>query len=254
MLCKLKEKVGGYMANVAAFFDIDGTIYRDGLIIEVFKKMINYELVDMDRWLLEVKPALEAWDRRLGDYDNYLGKIVDIFKETIKGKDHLHIDWISKHVVEQKGDRVYQYTRKEIERHRSLGHKIITISGSPYELVREMANKYHFDDFRGTIYELDEDGHYTGEIIPMWDSLSKQKAMQGLKEEYGLDLAQCYAYGDTNGDLTMLNSVGHPTAINPSKELLNHIMGDGELKKRINIVVERKDVIYQMDIEHLNYL
>ena len=31
----MKEK------NIAAFFDIDGTIYREGLITEVFKKIIK---------------------------------------------------------------------------------------------------------------------------------------------------------------------------------------------------------------------
>ncbi|MGL4772035.1 MAG: HAD-IB family hydrolase, partial [Clostridium sp.] len=30
------------MGKVAAFFDIDGTIYREGLITEVFKKIIKH--------------------------------------------------------------------------------------------------------------------------------------------------------------------------------------------------------------------
>ena len=30
---------------IAAFFDIDGTIYRNALLIEHFKKMIKYELL-----------------------------------------------------------------------------------------------------------------------------------------------------------------------------------------------------------------
>lgn len=34
------------MSRKAAFFDIDGTIYREGLITEVFKKIIKYDLVD----------------------------------------------------------------------------------------------------------------------------------------------------------------------------------------------------------------
>ena len=29
------------MSKIAAFFDIDGTIYREGLITEVFKKLLN---------------------------------------------------------------------------------------------------------------------------------------------------------------------------------------------------------------------
>ncbi|MEG0642009.1 MAG: HAD-IB family hydrolase, partial [Clostridium sp.] len=32
------------MGNIAAFFDIDGTLYREGLITEVFKKLIKYEI------------------------------------------------------------------------------------------------------------------------------------------------------------------------------------------------------------------
>ncbi|MFR5189571.1 MAG: HAD-IB family hydrolase, partial [Peptostreptococcus sp.] len=30
------------MANIAAFFDIDGTLYRDSLLIEHFRKLIQY--------------------------------------------------------------------------------------------------------------------------------------------------------------------------------------------------------------------
>ena len=41
----------------AAFFDIDGTLYREGLITEVFKKFITHELVDENKWHDEVKPS-----------------------------------------------------------------------------------------------------------------------------------------------------------------------------------------------------
>ena len=45
------------MKRTAAFFDIDGTLYREGLITEVFKKIIRYDLVDENLWHDEVKPA-----------------------------------------------------------------------------------------------------------------------------------------------------------------------------------------------------
>ena len=34
------------MGNIAAFFDIDGTLYRDSLLIEHFKKLIKYDVVE----------------------------------------------------------------------------------------------------------------------------------------------------------------------------------------------------------------
>ncbi|MDU5110977.1 MAG: HAD-IB family hydrolase, partial [Clostridium sp.] len=66
------------MKNVAAFFDIDGTIYREGLITEVFKKIIKYELVSENKWYNDVRPSYLKWDKRQGDYDTYLLKMVDI--------------------------------------------------------------------------------------------------------------------------------------------------------------------------------
>ena len=168
------------MSRRAAFFDIDGTIYREGLITEVFKKIIKYDLVDENKWYKEVKPAYINWDKRQGDYDTYLLKMVDVYTEAIKGLDKYHIDYIAKKVIEQKGDRVYTFSRERIKWHKEQGDIVIAISGSPIELVREMSLKYHMDDYRGTIYELDKDNKYNGYITPMWDSESKEKAIKEL--------------------------------------------------------------------------
>jgi len=157
-------------------------------------------------------------------------------------------------VINQKGDRVYTFSRDKIKWHKEQGHVVIAISGSPIELVREMAGKYEMDDFRGTIYKADDHGKYTGEIIPMWDSVSKENALMELKEKYDIDLSKSYAYGDTSGDLTMFKSVGNPYAINPTKELISKIIENEEVKKKINVIVERKDVIYKLDINNLELI
>ena len=133
------------MKKVAAFFDIDGTVYREGLITEVFKKLVKYEIIQGEKWYNEVRPEFVRWDKRQGDYDNYLLKMVDIYMDAIKGLKKDQIDFIAKRVVEQKGDRVYTFTRDRIKWHKEQGHIIITVSGSPYELVREMAKKYELE-------------------------------------------------------------------------------------------------------------
>ena len=237
--------------SIAAFFDIDGTIYREGLITEMFKKMVTHEIIHSSRWTDDVQPAFMAWDRRVGDYDEYLSRMVEIFKETTVGISSEHINYIAKKVIEQKGDRVYQFTRKEIERHRKEGHKIIAVSGSPDALVKEMAEKYTFDDWRGTMYLTNEEKIYTGEIIPMWDARSKMNALLELSEKYNLNLNECWSYGDTNGDFTMFQMTGHPTAVNPTRELLTNIQNDEALCARTRVIVERKDVIYNIDINNL---
>ncbi|MPQ44180.1 HAD family hydrolase [Clostridium tarantellae] len=242
------------MSKIAAFFDIDGTIYREGLITEVFKKIIKYDLVEQGKWYNEVRPAYLSWDKREGDYDTYLLKMVDIYTEAIKGLNKEFIEHIAKKVIEQKGDRVYTFSRERIKWHKEQGHIVIAISGSPYELVKEMSNKYNMDDFRGTIYKLDEKGIYNGDIIPMWDSDSKEKAIRELKEKYDIDLSQSYAYGDTSGDFTMFKHVGIPTAVNPTRELIAKILEDDYIKNKIKVIVERKDVTYDLNVNCLNLL
>ena len=241
------------MKTVAAFFDIDGTIYREGLIKDVFKKMINYELIDESKWYKEVRPAFISWDKREGTYDTYLLKMVDAHTEAVKGTNPIHMEYVSRRVIEQKGDRVYTFSRERIGWHKEQGHKVIAISGSPIELVREMSQKYNMDDYRGTIYKLDQEGNYSGEIIPMWDAKSKEKAIEELIKEYNIDIDKSYAYGDTSGDFSMLRMVGHPFAINPTKELINKILEDEELREKVTVIVERKDVTYVLDTECLNF-
>ncbi|MBM6861511.1 HAD-IB family hydrolase, partial [Clostridium saudiense] len=176
------------------------------------------------------------------------------YVEAIKGISKEQIEHVAKKVIEQKGDRVYTFSRERIKWHQDQGHIVIAISGSPYELVKEMSQKYNMDDFKGTIYKSDENNNYTGDVIPMWDSQSKEKALLEMKEKYDIDLSASYAYGDTAGDYTMFKLVGIPYAINPTKELLNKITNDKEINDKINIIVERKDVTYKLTTDKLELL
>lgn len=239
------------MSRIAAFFDIDGTISREGLISQMFKKMIKYELIDAAKWHREVEPAFTRWNNRLGGYDLYLQKMVDIYTDTVQNTEAFHIEYVARRVVEQSGERVYTYSRDKIRWHKEQGHLVIAISGSPLELVREMSRKYEMDDFDATVYEVGANGIYNGVIRPMWDSRSKRKAVMEMAQKHDIDLDSSFAYGDTTGDFTMLKLVGHPFAINPTKELIARIQEDQPLRDKITVIVERKDVTYQMSMDAL---
>ncbi len=242
------------MKRVAAFFDIDGTIYREGLITELFKKLIKHELVDESVWFDDVRQAFMKYDRRQGDYDSYLDAMVDSYTKSILGVNRVLIDHIATKVIEQKGDRVYVFTRDQIKYHKEENNILLAISGSPIELVEKMARKYEFDDYRGTIYVTDDSNCYTDQIIPMWDGASKLNAIKKLVKKYDIDLAQSYAYGDTVGDFTMFKMVGHPYAINPTKALLKMIYEDPGVASKIKVIVERKNVIYEIKMSDVKFL
>ena len=129
--------------KIAAFFDIDGTLHRDSLMNEHFKKLIKYEVVDERFWVNGVKDSYINWDKRFEDYDNYLFDVSAAYVKAITGLHKKYIDFATEQVMKLKADRVYKYTRNIIEKHKKEGHLIIFISGSPDFLVEAMGKKHH---------------------------------------------------------------------------------------------------------------
>lgn len=235
--------------NVAAFFDIDGTIFRNSLMIEHFQKLMAFEVIDPEIWYTRVKKVYLEWERRYGDFEEYLEILARVYLEELKGIDKSYIEYIASHVIKQNGDMVYKFSRNQIQWHKEQNHKIFFISGSPDFLVTKMAERYEATAYRGSEYMVDEENRFTGELVPMWDSKSKQKVIDELIEEYDVDLPRSYAYGDTTGDFSMLKMVGNPISINPNKELLLEIRQDADLMEKATIIVERKNVIYKVNAD-----
>ena len=229
----------------AAFFDIDGTLFRNSLLVEHFKKLIKYEVIDIAVWIDEVRNPFTKWAQRKGDYEEYLVEVSQAFKNSLEGIDQSVIDFISDQVIAINWEKTYVYTRERLRWHQEQGHLVFFISGSPDFLVSRMSEKYGAKDFKASTYVM-EDGKFSGEVLPMWDFESKLRAIKELVSTYTIDLEHSYAYGDTSGDLTMLLMTGHPIAMNPNKRLYEHIMEDEALRKKVDVVVERKDMIYHL--------
>lgn len=235
------------MGKIAAFFDIDGTLFRSSLQIKHFKRLVKYEIIDESVWRDHIKPLYEKYDKRFGEYDQYLLALANIYMEKLVGINHHYIDYIAKQVVDANADVVYKYTRSRIQFHKNSGHAIFFISGSPSFLVRLMAEKYGATEYRGTEYEIDEKGSFTGKVKPMWDSANKRDAVMSLVKKHEVYEELSYAYGDTSGDLSMLRLMGHSVAVNPTHELLTTIREDSTLKEKVDVIVERKDVVYKVN-------
>ena len=77
--------------------------------------------------------------------------------------------------------------------------------------------------------------------------LNNEGSLFEICKKYDIDLKKSFAYGDTTGDLTMFKAVENAIAINPAKKLFKKIKNNEKLKEKVKIIVERKDIIYQLD-------
>ncbi len=113
---------------------------------------------------------------------------------------------------------VYDEAVNLIEEHHAAGRDVIIVSTSGAEMVEPIGEMLGADHVVATRMEV-ADGKYTGRIRFYAYAENKAKAVTDLARKRGYDLAECYAYSDSITDLSMLETVGHPFAVNPDKEL-----------------------------------
>ena len=104
-----------------------------------------------------------------------------------------------------------------VEFHREMGHLLVLISASLRYLLEPVMNDLGFDVLLCTDLEEGENGLLTGRPIwPVCIKDHKKSVTLKLAREYGLNLEEAYAYGDSHSDLPLLELVGHPHAVEPS--------------------------------------
>lgn len=230
-------------SNKLAVFDIDGTIFRKNLHFE----LIN-ELAWMKMFPLDVRRQLTDiytnWVEHEGTYEQYRRALVELYSEHIAGCRQEDVLRASKVVIPFHAKRTYAFAERLIKQLRDEGYRMIAISGSPSEVVEEYNSHYlKFDAAFGSIYELDENNTYTG-FASFEPSKNKGEVAKQYAYEHGLTFEDSYGIGDTESDGSFLSLVDHPIAFNPNQGLRE--MG---LEKQWRIVVEKKDVIYEIPPE-----
>ena len=229
--------------NKAAFFDIDGTIFRNSLLIEHFKILKECSREGRHLWKESIEPLYNQYKYRKGPFEYFIDKASLEYANYIEGMRYDYLKETGERLVKSEKDKIYLSTLNAINDLSKQGYLIFFISGSPNFLVDEFAKHFPVERAYSSIYKM-KDGKFTGEVIPMWDSKSKIKAIKEIVEDYNIDLEESYAYGDTKGDLSMLNAVGNPYLVNPCSSLMNLCKG-----KEMKALIERKDLVYTLDLK-----
>jgi HAD superfamily hydrolase (TIGR01490 family) len=231
-----------------AIFDIDGTIFR---------KNLHFELINELSWLKtfpnsarkELIKAYTNWLEHRGTYENYRKRLVELYDEHIKGCSVQDVEKASRMVVSFHKNRTYIFAENLIKKLKEENYHIIAVSGSPIEIVREFNEKHlGFDEVFGTVYEIGGDSKYTGkeEFVPV---KNKGQLIKQYLFENSLTLEGSYGVGDTESDASFLELVENPIAFNPNFNL-KKIAEENDWK----IVIEKKDVVYEMRLSKDNVL
>lgn len=223
-----------------AFFDIDGTVFRSSLFIALVEKLIAAEVFPAAAALHYEKP-LQQWRNREGTYEVYINAVVQTFYNHIKGTPYGVVVDIGRDIVEQSKKHVYRYTRDLITELKAKNYFIVAISQSPKAILDPFCSEYGFDKVYGRIYEIGPTNTFTGVVVGEAIFADKANIIQRVFETEAVTPINAIAVGDTEGDISMLASVDQPICFNP-----NQLLYDYATQAGWKVVVERKDVIYEL--------
>jgi len=221
-----------------AVFDIDGTIFRSSLIVELTRAMIQAGVFS-PRVAEQYAKDYKAWLDRKGPYEKYIDALVQTFRRNIRGVSRKKFQQITRQVAGFHRNRVYRFTRDLIKKLKRQRYYLLAISHSPKEAVQEFAKKFDFDKIYGVAGEVDKKGRFTGKILYEDLIFDKAQVLKRAVEKEKLTLRGSVGVGDTESDIAFLKMVARPICFNPNRKLYQYAKRSGW-----EIVVERKDVIY----------
>jgi HAD superfamily hydrolase (TIGR01490 family) len=223
-----------------AVFDIDGTVFRSSLLIELVDRLI-LRGVFPEEARKEYERAQEEWLDRKADYEPYIKKVVQSFAKYLKGVPYGDVADLAGEVIEEMHHRTYRYTRDLIADLKNRGYYLLAISHSPKFIVDGFAYELGFHKSYGTFYTTGATNRFTGELEDEHIIMNKASILSRAIEKENLGLIGSVGVGDTESDISMLAMVEQPIAFNPNRALYRHAM-----QQSWKVMVERKDVIYEI--------
>lgn len=223
-----------------AVFDIDGTVFRSSLLIELVDRLI-LRGVFPEEARREYERAQEEWLNRKADYEPYIRKVVQAFAMHLKNSLYGDVADAAGEVIEEMHLRTYRYTRDLIADLKKRGYYLLAVSHSPKFIVDGFAYEMGFHKSYGTFYATGATNRFTGEIEDEHIIMNKSTILSRAVEKENLTLTGSVGVGDTESDISMLMMVEKAIAFNPNRALYRHA-----LQHSWDVVVERKDVIYEL--------
>lgn len=224
-----------------AIFDIDGTIFRSSLLIELVEILVEKKVFH-ESVLADYEKEKVRWLDRKGDYESYINAVVKVFMRNIKGVSFEDFSLAAKLVVSRYRHRTYRFTEELICELKKKNFFVVAISHSPKGILDLFCKELGFDKVYGKFYELGSNEKFTGKITEERLIMNKANILHRVVEVEGLTLKGSVGVGDTESDISFLELVDRPICFNPNMKLWKHAQKYGW-----EVMVERKDVVYELN-------
>ena len=201
----------------AAFFDLDKTIIARSSPLALGRSFFKEGLIGRSMLLRSLYAQFVF--HLMGADEDKMERLREEASKLTAGWEQEKVKSVVNEVLEEViSPLIYAEALERIYDHQQAGRLVCIVSSSPEEIVEPLARMLRVDEYIATKARV-EDGKFTGELDFYAYGPHKAVAIREMAGRVGIDLGGSYAYTDSITDLPMLETVGHPTPVNPDKEL-----------------------------------
>jgi putative phosphoserine phosphatase/1-acylglycerol-3-phosphate O-acyltransferase len=201
--------------RIAAIFDFDGTLIAGYSATTFIREQLRRGDLS-SRQFVELMRAMTSFG--LGNMG--FSGMMAINAQFMRGIEEDTYHEVGQELYTKQIARlIYPESRTLVEAHQSKGHTVAIISSAtPYQ-VEPAAADLGIEHVLCTQLEV-KGGKFTGSVVsPTCFGQGKVDAAEALARQYRADLNNSFFYSDSSDDLLLLERVGLPRALNPSKNL-----------------------------------
>ena len=201
--------------EVAAFFDLDGTLVAGfSALAFVRDRVASGRFTFQD--IADVGISAVSFQRSGMGFSGMMSAMARMLRNTPEGE---LVETGQRLFDEQLAPLLYADARLLVEAHRAQGHTLVIVSAATRYQTGPVARELGIDHVLCTELEV-KGGRLTGRVVqPACWGEGKLKAAREFSRERGVDLGKSYFYSDGYEDVSLLEVVGQPRPTNPDRDL-----------------------------------
>jgi HAD superfamily hydrolase (TIGR01490 family) len=201
----------------AAFFDLDKTLIEGSSALHFGRAAYKNGMLSRRQLARGVWANLKF--RVQGSTDEGTDALRQGILDTIAGERVVDLQRLGPDVLAGILPLLYKDVLREAYTHQDAGRPAYIVTAASQELADVLAHVLVLDGAIGMRSEV-RDGVYTGRPAgPFTYREGKAEAIREIADREGIDLAESFAYSDSESDLPMMRAVGSPVAVNPDAAL-----------------------------------
>ena len=202
--------------RIGAFFDLDRTLIAGFSASAFVRELVRLGKIDAVGMAQGVAAATRFQLGGVG-FSGFVAETVGLLRgmpeqELVEMGERLFDEGLA--------TAIYPESRALVEAHQRKGHTVAVVSSAlPYQ-VNPIARELGIEHVMCTRLQIARDGTITGEVEhPSCYGVGKATAARDFAAAHGIELSRSFFYTDSDEDLPLLDIVGRPRPINPSRAL-----------------------------------